>query len=461
MKYKRLYLPIEESARELNARLPLVFSAAAQGYLVVLGDQWSMIRNLDKFVPGVVFLKGSNAVQENWAGYARENGHRVVAIDEEVTAMADRRFVLQGVASQFLGKLDRFFVQGANQNRILQDAFPEHSDRFVVTGNPRFDLLSPGMTTSFQPDVARIRERFGRYILVNTNFGAGNSVYGSREKFVEVCERVGYAHWGNPEDRDWFEATFDFEEANMTHFEEMVRALEDRFTGHQIILRPHPSEDHSYWEKRLAGLDRVDVVFEGTAVPWILGSDILIHNTCTTGTEAMVMGVPVAAYCPYTNWVESIFLSNLVTPVYRNLDGLFEAVQSAIDDRQGTVSAIRDAYGGSLAEHISLNGECGASNAIMSALDEIDLPACDGSLFRGGDNNMTFVKLDEYRKRKMQLPRSDLMRSMQNIAKGMGIRAQLHVNEVTPSIHAVYANGKDESLSRPRSPFLFVRPSIN
>ncbi|WP_420406234.1 surface carbohydrate biosynthesis protein [Nisaea sp.] len=439
MKYKRLYLPIEESARELNARLPLVFRAAARGYMVIVGDQWSMVRNLNKFMPGVVFLKGSNTVQSNWAGHARDSGHRVVAIDEEVTAMADRRFVLQGVTSQFLGRLDKFFFQGPHQHRIFLDEFPEHKDRFVVTGNPRFDLLSSSMTRSFEPDVARIRGRFGRYILVNTNFGAGNTGHGSREEFVAVCERVGYAKWDDPEDRAWFEATFSFEEQNMMRFQEMVLALRDRFPGHQIILRPHPSEDHSYWHRALAGQDRVHVVFEGAATPWMLGADILIHNTCTTGTEAMVMGVPVAAFAPYTNWVESIFLSNLVTPVFRDLGQLFKAVEAAIDDRASAVSAIKEEFGDTLSDHIALGENCGATTAILSALDELDLPAFEGSLFRAGDNKLTFVKLDEYRMRKLQLSRSDVMQNMQNIARGMGISAKLHVHRVSGSIHAIYA----------------------
>jgi surface carbohydrate biosynthesis protein len=438
MRYKRLYLPIEEVARELNARLPLVLRAVASGYAVVIGDQWSMVRNLDKLLPGAVFLKGSNQIQTNWAKHAKDCGHRVVAIDEEVTAMSDKRFVLQGVTSEFLGNLDRFFLQGRNQHRIFLDAFPGHAERFAVTGNPRFDLLSPAMTRAFEGDVARIREEFGRYILVNTNFGAGNTGHGSRERFIEICERVGYARWDNPDDRAWFEATFDFEETNLVHFGEMVRALRDRFPDHQIVLRPHPSEDHTFWRRSLASEDRVHVMFAGTVVPWLLGADILIHNTCTTGTEAMVLGVPVAAYAPYTNWIESIFLSNLVTPVYRDLEGLFGAVQSAIDDRGGAVSAIRDAFGESLADHISLNGECGATEAIMAEIEGLELTPFEGHLFRNKDARLVLVALDEYRKNKMDLTRETLIQSLQNISRGLGAAAAVRVQKLSESMLAVF-----------------------
>jgi hypothetical protein len=40
----------------------------------------------------------------------------------------------------------------------------------------------------------------------------------------------------------------------------------------------------------------VQVTNEGNVVPWILASEAVIHNCCTTGLEAYVMGVPAISY---------------------------------------------------------------------------------------------------------------------------------------------------------------------
>jgi hypothetical protein len=40
----------------------------------------------------------------------------------------------------------------------------------------------------------------------------------------------------------------------------------------------------------------VHVTNEGNVVPWILASRVVLHNGCTTGLEAFVMGVPAISY---------------------------------------------------------------------------------------------------------------------------------------------------------------------
>jgi hypothetical protein len=38
------------------------------------------------------------------------------------------------------------------------------------------------------------------------------------------------------------------------------------------------------------------VTNEGNVVPWLMGTDVVIHNGCTTGVEAYVMGIPAVSY---------------------------------------------------------------------------------------------------------------------------------------------------------------------
>ena len=37
----------------------------------------------------------------------------------------------------------------------------------------------------------------------------------------------------------------------------------------QIIIRPHPAEDHMEWNKIAKNFDNIKVIYEGSIIPWI------------------------------------------------------------------------------------------------------------------------------------------------------------------------------------------------
>jgi hypothetical protein len=66
-----------------------------------------------------------------------------------------------------------------------------------------------------------------------------------------------------------------------------------------VIVRPHPSkEDHNFYEAHFSSSDSIVVETSGDVRPWILGSHVVIHNSCTSGVEAALMNQPVIAYKP-------------------------------------------------------------------------------------------------------------------------------------------------------------------
>jgi len=69
----------------------------------------------------------------------------------------------------------------------------------------------------------------------------------------------------------------------------------------------------------------VRVTNEGNVVPWLLATQAVIHNGCTTGVEAYVMGVPAVSYRAYVDetYDNGFYrLPNLVSHQVFDLDGL-------------------------------------------------------------------------------------------------------------------------------------------
>jgi surface carbohydrate biosynthesis protein len=69
-----LYLPIEVSARELDAKLLVAFFAVDAGYEVVLGQKWLMQRNVRRMPPGIVLFKTLTALDAKSMQVAKAEG---------------------------------------------------------------------------------------------------------------------------------------------------------------------------------------------------------------------------------------------------------------------------------------------------------------------------------------------------------------------------------------------------
>ena len=220
---------------------------------------------------------------------------------------------------------------------------------------------------------------------MNTSFGFVNSGLGTPSDYLAMCKRIGRGDWDNPEDQAYFRARFDFENHNIHAFRDMLPAMAERFPEHRIILRPHPSENGDVWVEAFSDHKRVEVLREGSTIPWILASEFLIHQTCTTGAEAHLLEHPVGAYSPITNAAESVHIGNLVTPVHRSLESLFGAIEAAVADPADAVARMQADSGAALDHHFFRSSETSAAARIAAELQALGSPR-SGSVMRAADS---------------------------------------------------------------------------
>jgi hypothetical protein len=113
----------------------------------------------------------------------------------------------------------------------------------------------------------------------------------------------------------------------------MVPALARACPDYTIVLRPHPSEKRETWSELTRDHPNVRVVQEGSVVPWLIASEVMIHNGCQTAVEAYLLGVAAIAYQPVTSEDFDLQLPNLLSQRAFELDGLLERVRSQLDGR--------------------------------------------------------------------------------------------------------------------------------
>jgi surface carbohydrate biosynthesis protein len=315
-----LYLPVEVASRELHAKLLLTYFAVRMGYEVVIGWKKLINQNLSQMPPGIVVFKTLTLGDGRAMVRARAAGHAIAAIDEEVPGLVATKQKLRWVTRQSVDASDLVLAAGADHLEALRTFYPGYADRYRLVGNPRWDLLRPELRGSHAREAAAIRDRYGSFVLVNTNFAVLNSSRRTPEETRAWFVDTMLVDPRKPEDAVFLDEVFAMERANTEAIHELLRALPSRFPNHRFIVRPHPIEREDTWTAALRGLPRVAVVRDGPAVPWIMASDALVHTNCTTGVEAFALGRPAISLQPAKLGVYEVYLSNRINYLTSNVD---------------------------------------------------------------------------------------------------------------------------------------------
>ena len=292
----RLYIPIETKVREFLPKTLLGCWAAQSGFEVVIGHNEGIYRCLRTMGRGIYLGYGATNLHVRLYKEIRGYGHRVTAWCEEGLSILDKddyaRFRIDPVLPQYA---DLFFAWGNFQAEAVKGRLLHKPDMVVLSGNPRIDILRPPFSRVFDEEVDGISAKYAPFILVNTNFGISNNFFRPDFVFEKLMARK------RAEDPDHELFIKDWIEHNRFSYLEFTRAVEElcaRFPEHQVVVRPHPSENHDNWRQALAGRKNAHVIHQGSAIPWMLAAEILIHNACTTGVECYFLGKKPISYRP-------------------------------------------------------------------------------------------------------------------------------------------------------------------
>ncbi len=292
-----LLLPVETQIREFDGKLLVACVAAERGIPAIVGSRIAMHAHATALPRGIYVSKDVRSSSLRMLNIFENLGHSICAWDEEcLVQFSPQRYYETRVSSVVYSKTATLCAWGKVNEQIFKECPSYTGAPIHITGNPRIDLLRPELRGYFDEDVKRIKERFGDYILISTHFGAINHYVPelsalTLDAITPSSEKNGDFKQGL---RDHL---FDI----FRHFEQMIPALGHAFPDRTILVRPHPAENRAPWDQVAAELTNVHVVQEGNVVPWIIGSQALIHNSCTTSIEAFALDHPAVAYLPVTS----------------------------------------------------------------------------------------------------------------------------------------------------------------
>jgi surface carbohydrate biosynthesis protein len=362
-----LLLPVENQVRELDSKILLACIAAQRGFSSYIGSRREIHFNITAFPPGIYLSKSITAASDMMFRIMRHLGHAIAAWDEEALVhLPAETYYSRRLSPTAMGYVSHFFAWGED-NAQLWRQYPHlpQGAAIEVTGNPRNDLLRPELHAYYDRDVDAIKKTYGDFILVNTNFNHVNA-FSSVQNLFKPSEKPGepppFGRAAKGMSRAYAEGLRDHKQAVFEDFQRMIPALDAAFPNYRIIVRPHPTESQKIYQDIAARCQRVTVTNDGNVVPWLLASKALVHNSCTTGVEAQVMGVPAITYrasidetydfgfyrLPNLTSYPCFNLDELITNLKQILNGDFNPANWG-DDRQQLIQHYMAAQDGPLA----------------------------------------------------------------------------------------------------------------
>lgn len=305
---RTLLLPVRVAVREIDARLLLGLAAAERGFRVLIGAEADILTHPQ---PGLFLshtLRNGRASME-----AHRLGHVVAAFDEEALVRFPDPVQNRRLDRDIFAVPRLLLAWGLANADYWKGLDGYRGTPIEITGNCRGDLLRPDVRGVYTEEVGGLRERFGRFVLINTNFS-----------FVNHFDPAFYRTADLPAGLVAHKAVL------MQEFLKLVPALATAIAPAHLVLRPHPSEDWRAWRQAAHGQTNVTVLNEGSIVPWLMAADCVVHNGCTSAVEAAMLGRQAFAFRPVSAPDYDLELPNALSRQFATRPALVEAVRETL-----------------------------------------------------------------------------------------------------------------------------------
>jgi len=311
-----LLFPVEVINRELDFRLFLACLSARPNTRAWIGQPRTVYR-LANFMKGGVYIgKNIFGLPPNitWNRYhnLKKRQFKFIHLDEEGAIYRGgpeswRKELSRRLDPTCFEAEDYICTWGDFQRDYYKSFNPKNSENIRTTGHPRFDMYKPEYREFYAPEAARLREKYGDFILINSNLHRVNHHNGQERVFSERLE----FHPEDPARRTAFFERWQHLTYTLTCFVRLINQLSIEFPDLNIVVRPHPSENQAFYKHSFGQVKNVHAVREGSVGAWLFACRAMIHDGCTTGLEGYLANRPVINFKPISDEKHDSFLPNL------------------------------------------------------------------------------------------------------------------------------------------------------
>tara|TARA_B100001063_G_C16735536_1_gene541790 strand:+ start:330 stop:1691 length:1362 start_codon:yes stop_codon:yes gene_type:complete len=285
-----VFIPIEIMRREYISKLLLSVILIQKGIPVIIGHKEPVIDlALKTNEPGILFYKAMmyGKKQETFR-LLKKKKFGIVAQDEEAGIIFNdfEDFYKIRKSLKLLDQLNLFFTWGDDDYNFLIEKF--NKDIVKNYGALRSCFWGDFGRRFYQRDIENFKKNYGNYILIVSNFSTYNTDLDKKKTLKIHIEQRGF-------DLNRYKNRYRNEKKIFHQYLELIKLITKQ-SDKTIIIRLHPRESSKLWKDALKGIKNVFIKKEGELLPWILGSEFIIQNNCTSAIEAAASKVPVITF---------------------------------------------------------------------------------------------------------------------------------------------------------------------
>lgn len=275
-----IYIIFENANRELDYKL-LLATNLLKNNNVIIGEKNEFRIKLNKLPPGLIIEKGLRKGSLNRFKIWKAQGHKIFCFDEEsLTYYNDDQYYSSNCDKGIENYIDKVFASGHRHYKTLSKRFSKN--QIIICGIVKYELIKKKFQKLYLDEVKKIKRKYGKFILVTSRFGNINF---NRKKKINLS-RLVYKNYMK-------DSKIIFKD-----FEKIPEKLSYAYPNTNIVLRPHPSENKNYWKKILKDKKNCYTEYYGSVFPWIIASEFVVQNRCSTGIEAFLIGKKCISFDP-------------------------------------------------------------------------------------------------------------------------------------------------------------------
>jgi surface carbohydrate biosynthesis protein len=252
-------------------------------------------------------------------------------------------------------RVSNYFVWGKDVYDFLKTTDYFSRTGLKLTGTPRTDIIYRSSLSETQRDV----------ILINTSFTLANPKYKTPE------EEANYLINAYKYDANLTLGVLNSQKKIMEEYVELAIKVSKGFPEKKIILRPHPFESCTFYQKHLSHCPNITITNKETIDEALSKAKLLIHYQCSTAMEAMLLKIPALSLSHGAN-VRSIETINHITDYHESHDSLLKSITDIFNGNY-VICPIKTKYLNESIEKIYFKFDNSSSSRVANHLLETPL----------------------------------------------------------------------------------------
>ncbi len=278
-KSPRVCIIVDNPIRDLDGLVLAGWFLARRGVEVFLVP---MSNNYEAYFlsPDMVVVNYVRKANSDFIARCKRMGFLVGVLDTEGGVLKDAGAYFARVFD-YVDTVDLYCLWGIKQYEAMKMINRLPDDVIKVTGCPRYDFCVLPWSEAL-PEVPFEKNR--KMVLVNASFPIIQPRFQSPEKEAEqLVKDAGF-------NREYVKELLRQTHTARGELVESTMSLARKFQETIFVIRPHPFEDRTFYDDTFSKFRNVKVHQSGPVFSWIKRAEAVLHHSCTTAIEAVLMG---------------------------------------------------------------------------------------------------------------------------------------------------------------------------